>query len=177
MVRRNTFLAATAIFCALGASAAMGQAPAAPKTIALKGADGRADAGSATAIEGPSGVLLRVEVKGLTPGWHGMHLHEKGDCSDPKFTSAGAHMNHAAADAKKPHGLLNGSGGPDFGDLPNIHVGADGVGRAEVFTQLIRMGALLEGDGTALVIHAGPDDHRSQPIGGAGDRVACGVIR
>ena len=148
-------------------------------SVALKTADG-ADAGSITVSEAPTGVLLHVEAKGLTPGWHAMHFHEKGDCADPKLANAGAHINMAKS--KKPHGLL-APGGPDFGDLPNLHVAADGTGQAEVFSTLVSLKglggrpALLDNDGSALIIHASPDDYTSQPIGGAGARAACAVLR
>ena len=111
-----------------------------------------------------------------------MHLHAVADCGGAGFKQAGAHINHPGHMA--PHGLLNPNG-PDAGDLPNIHAGADGRATAEVFTTLVRMRdgkdgdgrpALLDRDGSALIIHANPDDHQSQPIGGAGDRVACALI-
>ena len=75
----------------------------------------------------------------------------------------------------KPHGLLNPDGVHD-GDLPNIYAAADGTAKAEIFTTLVELETLLDDDGSAVVIHAQPDDHLTQPIGGAGDRVACGVI-
>jgi Cu-Zn family superoxide dismutase len=175
LVKTMAFAAGAILISALAASAsaASGQASA-----AISGPAGAG--GTATLREGPSGVLLRLEVSGLTPGWHAVHFHEKGDCSDPKFASAGGHINHPAA--KKAHGLLNADG-PDMGDLPNIHVGADGKGQAEVFSSLVSLNgadgrpALLDADGSAIVIHAGPDDYVTQPIGGAGARAACGVIR
>ena len=116
--------------------------------------------------------------KRLKPGWHGLHFHEKGACSDPKFTSAGAHV-HAANPVV--HGLLNPQAN-DAGDLPNIHVGTDGTATAELYSTLVSLSggsapALMDADGSAVVIHANPDDYNSQPIGGAGDRVACAVIR
>jgi superoxide dismutase, Cu-Zn family len=83
-------------------------------------------------------------------------------------------VNHPTA--KKPHGLLN-DGGPDFGDLPNLYVGADGTGHAEAFTALVKLADLTDADGSAIVIHANADDHKAQPIGGAGARVGCGVIK
>ncbi len=146
-------------------------------TVALKNVQG-ADAGAAVLTQGATGLLIRIEATGLTPGWHGVHLHATGQCAAP-FTSAGAHINHT--EPRTPHGLLN-AGGPDDGDLPNIHADADGRVMAEVFTPLARIVAegpgqnLRDADGSALVIHANADDHAGQPIGGAGDRVACGVI-
>lgn len=134
--------------------------------------------GRAVLTQGPTGLLIRIEAEGLTPGWHGVHIHASGECAAP-FTSAGAHVNHG--EPKAPHGLLN-AGGPDDGDLPNIHADATGQIRAEVFTSNARIASygpgqwLWDADGSALVIHANADDHSSQPIGGAGERVACGVM-
>jgi len=140
---------------------------------------GGAARGTITVTAAPKGVILRVEATGLSPGWHGAHFHEKGDCSDPKFTSAGAHV-HSATPVM--HGLLN-DGANDAGDLPNIYVGADGTATVELYSMLVSLSggdaarpALMDADGAALVIHANPDDYRTQPIGGAGDRVACAVI-
>lgn len=145
---------------------------------ALLNAEG-ATAGSATFRQGPTGVVIRVEASGLTPGWHGLHLHAVGQCEGPAFQSAGAHVQHGAG--AKPHGLLNPEG-DDAGDLPNLYVGADGRGMAEVFTTtaaLVESGPgqyLLDADGSSIMIHAQADDYVSQPIGGSGARVACGVI-
>ena len=137
-----------------------------------------ADIGKATLTQGPTGLLIKVEAAGLTPGWHGIHIHATGQCAAP-FTSAGAHINHT--DPKTPHGLLNAQG-PDDGDLPNLYAAADGSAHGEFFTTKARISQdgpgqwLWDADGSALVIHANPDDHNSQPIGGAGDRVACAVL-
>jgi Cu/Zn superoxide dismutase len=90
-------------------------------TAELKGADGK-DPRVATLTEAPHGVLLRIEAKGLTPGWHGLHFHEKGDCGAPDFKSAGAHVHTTTAVV---HGLLNPDGN-DNGDLPNLFAAADG---------------------------------------------------
>jgi Cu-Zn family superoxide dismutase len=129
--------------------------------------------GGVTLTEAPKGVLMRVEAKGLSPGWHGLHFHEKGDCSKSDFTSAGAHVHGSGAGV---HGLLNPAGN-ETGDLPNIHAGAGGEASAEVFTTLTTLPALRDANGSAVVIHANPDDHMAQPIGGAGPRVACAVIK
>jgi superoxide dismutase, Cu-Zn family len=136
--------------------------------------------GTVTLTGAPTGVLLRLNAKGLTPGWHAMHFHASGDCSDPGFQKSGAHINHDGN--KSPHGLLNPQG-PDFGELPNIYVAADGNASAEAFSTLVSLQSgsarpnLLDRDGSALVIHANADDHATQPIGGAGTRVACAAFR
>ncbi len=148
-----------------------------PVTIQLKGPAGQ-DMGSATLTEAPHGLVLRVTAKGLTPGWHGLHFHEKADCSSADFKSAGGHMHH---DMPVQHGLLNPAAN-ETGDLPNLYAAADGTAMAEVFTPSVSLSTvdrapLLDADGSALVIHASPDDHSSQPIGGAGARVACAVIK
>ncbi|MCH4026558.1 MAG: superoxide dismutase family protein [Acetobacter fabarum] len=145
---------------------------------ALVGTDGAAH-GNVAITDAPKGVILRVEAKGLTPGWHGMHFHDKGVCEGPKFTTAGPHVH---ATTPVVHGLLNPTAN-DAGDLPNVFVGADGTATVEVFSPLVALKAgkdkpaLLDADGSSLVIHAHPDDYQSQPIGGAGDRVACAVIK
>ncbi|MDO8297633.1 MAG: superoxide dismutase family protein [Caulobacter sp.] len=149
----------------------------APVTIQLKGPAGE-DMGSATLTEAPRGVVLRIAARGLTPGWHGLHFHEKADCSSADFKSAGGHMHH---DGPVVHGLLNPAAN-ETGDLPNLYAAADGAAMAEMFSPSVSLsmadrGPLLDADGSALVIHASPDDHASQPIGGAGARVACAVIK
>jgi len=137
-----------------------------------------ANVGRAILTQGPTGLLIRIEADGLTPGWHGVHIHATGECAAP-FTSAGGHINHG--EPRAPHGLLNAQG-PDDGDLPNVHADPQGRVRAEVFTPRARIASegpgqwLWDADGSALVIHANMDDHSSQPIGGAGDRVVCGVM-
>lgn len=134
--------------------------------------------GTVALTQAPTGLLLRVEAEGLTPGWHGIHIHAVGDCGDSAFQNAGGHINHAEP---VPHGLLNPDG-PDEGDLTNIHADDQGRVRAELFTPRARIAEtgpgqwLWDEDGSAVVIHAAPDDHRTQPIGGAGDRVACAVV-
>lgn len=149
----------------------------APVTVPLKGPAGQ-DMGSATLTEAPRGLIVRVEAKGLAPGWHGLHFHEKADCSSADFKSAGGHMHH---DMPVAHGLLNPAAN-ETGDLPNLYAAADGTAMAEIFTPSVSLSVadrapLLDADGSALVIHAAPDDHTSQPIGGAGARVACAVIK
>lgn len=121
--------------------------------------------------------VIRIQLKAgaLTPGWHGIHLHAVGDCSDhDKFMASKGHVNHH----QKKHGLLNAEG-PDGGDVPNIFAAADGSVNAEVASATAIAGekGLKDADGSALVIHANEDDHVSQPIGGAGARVACALVK
>ncbi len=166
------------IVCAGLAMAGAAVAQPASVTADLKGPKGEA-LGKVTLTEAPKGVLLKIEAKGLTPGWHGLHFHEKGDCSSADFKSAGGHVQGAAT---MVHGLLNADAN-EAGDLPNLYVAADGTGSVEVFspwTLLTGAGdrqALQDADGSAVVVHANPDDHMSQPIGGAGARVACAVVK
>ena len=142
----------------------------------LVNTDGKA-IGQVTFEQAPGGVLLFVKVTGLPPGPHGIHLHSVGRCA-PDFKAAKGHINPD----KRAHGLRNPDG-PDNGDLPNLYVAADGTGAAEFYTTLVsvadgkRAPALLDADGSAVIIHANPDDHMTQPIGGAGGRIACGVVK
>ncbi|MGH6881351.1 superoxide dismutase[Cu-Zn] [Hypericibacter sp.] len=144
----------------------------------LVGADGGM-IGKITVTDAPNGVLLRITAKGLTPGWHGVHFHEKADCSGPTFKSAGAHVHSMTP---VTHGLLNPQANDD-GDLPNLYVAADGNVTVELYSTLVSLKgsgnrpALLDADGSAVVIHANPDDYMTQPIGGSGDRVACAPIK
>lgn len=139
----------------------------------LIGVDG-AEIGIVVMLEGPNGVLLRVNAQpgSLEPGWHGLHLHQVGDCSDiGRFTNSGGHIGKIEGG----HGLFNPDG-PEGGDIPNIWVAANGSAGYETLTSLTTAAELLDEDGSALIIHADEDDHASQPIGGAGPRVACAVL-
>lgn len=130
-----------------------------------------AKAGTATAQEVKGGIKVTVNVEGATPGVHGIHVHTTGKCEAPGFTTAGGHWNPGM----KQHGMDNPMG-MHAGDLPNITVGADGKG-SESFT--ITGGTfegLMDQDGAAIVLHAGPDDLKSDPAGNSGGRVACGVF-
>ncbi len=143
-------------------------------TASIIGVEGT-EIGTANFLDGPNGELIRIEISsgGLTPGWHGLHLHAVGDCSDVGvFKQSGGH--HGKIEGG--HGLLNPKG-PEAGDLPNIWVASDGSAGYEAFTRLTALDSLLDDDGAALLIHEGEDDHLPQPIGGAGARVACGVIQ
>jgi Cu-Zn family superoxide dismutase len=110
---------------------------------------------------------IKVQAAGLPPGVHGIHLHAVGRCEGPDFKSAGGHWNPAG----KQHGHDNPLGA-HLGDLPNLTVGADGRGAANFSIQ----GDMADADGTSLVIHAQPDDNKTDPSGNSGDRIACAVL-
>lgn len=189
-MRQLLLAAAHAAPLTMGAAAAFAQsaapaptpAPAPPPqpvvVAALKTADG-ADAGTVTGYEGPMGMIFRVEGKGWPAGWHAVHLHAVGSCEAPGFTSAGGHVNHT--EGARPHGLLNDNGGPDLGDLQNVYSHADGTANADVYLAWAGLDAhendYVDGNGLSFVVHANPDDYVSQPIGGAGGRIACGVFQ
>lgn len=148
------------------------------------GADARAElvnaegevVGRAGLDSTPSGVLIRLRLDGLPPGRHALHIHETGACEAPDFESAGGHYNPFG----REHGFRDAAG-PHAGDLPNIVVPPSGELQLEVLADEVTLregrAALFDADGSALVIHAGADDYRTDPAGDAGDRLACGVVR
>lgn len=140
------------------------------------------EAGSFAIAESPTGgILLRVDLYGLSEGWHGIHLHQVADCSDVEegFKLSGGHVDPA----EREHGLMNPDG-PEAADMPNLYAHGDGRATAEIFNARVRLRptasaapegpvALIDEDGFAIIVHQSPDDHETQPIGGAGARVAC----
>jgi len=131
--------------------------------------------GTARFTQAGSVVRILVEAKGLPPGPHAVHVHAVGKCDPPDFASAGPHFNPL----NKQHGALNPQGS-HAGDLPNITVAPDGTGRMETTTEQLTLGSgpqsVWDADGSALVIHANPDDFKTDPTGNAGNRIACGVL-
>ena len=142
-------------------------------TTSLAKADG-SPVGRASITPDRTGLRVRIETEGLAPGTYAAHIHRTGRCEGPSFESAGAHWNPTG----QQHGFRNPSG-RHRGDLPNLRVGANGHGELG-FT--IRGAALrgeygiLDGDGAAIMIHALPDDYRTDPSGNSGARIACGVL-
>lgn len=130
-------------------------------------------AGTAQLLGSGAEVTLTVAVAGLAAGARGIHLHTTGKCDAPDFTTAGGHLN--------PSGRQHGSDNPagkHFGDLPNIVTDSSGTG---TFTVTLGqkeevLATLFDADGTAIVIHAGPDDYRTDPSGNSGSRIACGIF-
>ena len=146
-----------------------------PKAIAeLIDTNGEA-IGEATLEETPEGVKIALIASLLPPGTHAFHIHEQGSCEPPDFKSAGGHFNPRG----KKHGVKNPQG-HHAGDLPNLVVGADWKVDIEVIAGGVTLGpgknSLISEKGTALIIHADPDDDATDPSGNAGARIACGVI-
>ena len=133
-----------------------------------------ADRGRADIYRDGSGLRVELVARGFGPGTYGMHVHAVGQCTPPDFASAGPHWNPTGAQ----HGRENPMGA-HHGDLPNLVVEPDQIGRATlrlVGSRFEGDGGLLDADGAAFVIHAGPDDYKTDPSGNSGGRVACGVI-
>jgi Cu-Zn family superoxide dismutase len=124
---------------------------------------------SFTRAEG--GVRVVARITGLTPGLHGFHVHEFGDCSAPDGTSAGGHFNPAGAPHAGPHDVARHAG-----DMGNVEADAQGV----AVVDYVDPKASLEGEnsvlGRGVIVHANADDLKTQPTGNAGGRLACGVI-
>jgi superoxide dismutase, Cu-Zn family len=154
------------------------RARAAGETVAavVLGNAQREEVGRATLTQTSEGVRIAGNVSNLSPGQHGIHIHEKGLCEAPTFESAGGHYNPTAMS----HGGERGEQ-RHIGDLGNIMVGEDGRAAFDVTAQgaTLREGSasLFHTGGTSLIVHAKADDLRSNPAGNSGERVACGVIK
>jgi Cu-Zn family superoxide dismutase len=129
----------------------------------------------ATATQVGDSIRVKVEAAGLRPGTYGAHVHMTGRCDPPDFASAGPHWNPTG----QQHGK-NNPRGMHKGDLPNLFVGTDGRGSFETTVPRTSLtgGAtpLLDSDGASVVVHAAPDDYRTDPSGNSGARIACGVL-
>jgi Cu-Zn family superoxide dismutase len=174
MNRFFPMLSLAALVFALSAAPASAK----PRAIAhLKGLDGK-PMGTVTFLTVNRGVLVEFDLTGLPPGPHGIHLHVSGNC-DPKtgFTSAGPILSLGPVTRK--HGFL-AEGGPLAGDLPNQFAGADGHLHAATLTNGFGLGngkrSIFDRDGVAVIVDQRGDDYRSQPMGEAGSRIACGVV-
>lgn len=123
------------------------------------------------------GVLITFDLHDLAPGPHGIHLHTSANCDAKSgFTAAGPILSLVPG---KRHGYL-ADGGPEAGDLPNQFAGADGRLHASVVTSSFTIGngkkSIFDRDGVSVIVDSRGDDYRTQPLGNAGDRIACGVV-
>ena len=151
-----------------------GEASGEPVANANLSSGGEDAAGTAVFLPSGEGVVMVLNLTGLPPGVHGIHLHSVGRCDAPTFESAGPHLNPLG----KLHGAQNPAGA-HMGDLPNITV--DAGGRAAATIQIAVSPASLRAetadpDKASVVVHAGPDDYRTDPSGNSGDRIACGIL-
>jgi superoxide dismutase, Cu-Zn family len=172
--RKAALLGAGAVALVLAGLAAASAAnePQAKATIESK--SGSTVAGTATFMElTTGGTKVHVHIEHAPPGTHGLHIHEKGDCSDPEAKSAGGHFNpgnmpHAAPGEMRRHA----------GDLGNIEIKADGSGDLDITSDML---TVKEGPnsvvGRSVVFHEKADDLTTQPTGNAGGRLGCGVIK
>jgi len=133
--------------------------------------EGNEVSGIVTFTNTDGGIKIVANLEGLTPGKHGFHIHEYGDCSRLDGKSAGGHFN---PDGKK-HGAPN-SEERHVGDLGNLLANEDGKAYYEIIDSYISFSGPHSIIGRAIIVHAGEDDLTSQPTGAAGARVACGVI-
>lgn len=171
MIKSGLFGAAA--LAALGGCATDGGSVNADARAELRDPAGRVVARSAVS-ESTAGVRVQIEAAGLGAGTYGAHVHAVGRCDAPDFASAGPHWNPTG----HQHGSENPQG-PHLGDLPNLVVGSNGAGSIEFVVPnatLRGVQGVLDADGAAVVVHASPDDYRTDPSGNSGARIACGVL-
>lgn len=169
---RTTFALVAAAAVLAGCQSTPSEPPRA--TAQLNPTKGNKTIGEATFEQDGDKVKVWVYVQGLKPGQaHGLHIHEVGDCSAPDAMSAKGHFNPFG----KPHGDPK-TGNRHAGDLPALQAAKNGRAKVEATVDMISVtpgpGSII---GKALIVHADPDDYRTQPTGNAGARLACGVIR
>jgi Cu-Zn family superoxide dismutase len=165
-------LAATGLLV-LAQLAATGADMPAPAKATIEAKSGSTVTGTATFTELANGVKVGVDIEQAPPGTHGLHIHEKGDCSAPDAMSAGAHFNPAG----NPHaGPLDKA--RHNGDFGNIEVGQDGKGHLELVDDLVTVKpGPTSVVGKSIIVHEQTDDLKSQPTGNSGARLGCGVIQ
>jgi Cu-Zn family superoxide dismutase len=176
VLKNNTLKLSFAVVACLlvlwaGLRAAAQHSAATKATAVLIPTEGNKVHGVVTYTESGSGVRVSARIEGLTPGKHGFHIHEFGDCSSKDGSSAGGHFNpagapHAAPEAAQRHA----------GDMGNIEADQNGVANLEYNDTVMKLGDHGAIIGRGVIVHANPDDLKTQPTGNAGGRLACGVI-
>jgi Cu-Zn family superoxide dismutase len=162
-------LAPFAVLVAAAAVAAPAPVTKAVAVLSPLGSSGVSGSVTFTQVEG--GVKVSARISGLKPGAHGFHVHEFGDCSAPDGTSAGGHFNPTGSPHAGPHDAIRHAG-----DMGNVSAAADGVATLEYVDSHIAFEGANSILGRGVIVHANPDDLKTQPTGNAGGRVACGVI-
>ena len=175
--RPGVLAAASALLLTAALAGCMSQAGTVAKTLPsataqLKPTQGNAAAGTVWFTQDGLRVNVRVQVSGLTPNQeHGFHVHEKGDCSSPDAMSAGGHFDPGG----RPHGPQNAP--HHGGDMPSLKADAAGNAQASFQIEGVSLGTGIDGLlGKGVIVHAKPDDYKTQPTGNSGARIACGVI-
>jgi Cu-Zn family superoxide dismutase len=164
-MKLNTLLPAT-LLCALGLLTACATTPAGPMAGAkLEARSDSAVRGIVSFKQDGDKVVVYVDATGIVPGDHGFHIHEVGDCSAPDASSAKGHFN--------PSG---GGHGHHAGDMPNMTADGFGTVRITFVIDTLTLTGPNSIIGRSVILHADPDDYRSQPAGNSGKRIACGVI-
>lgn len=181
IIPRRSFLFSAAIMialCSACASTQLRRNAVAEAVAVIFNVDGNV-VGTAQLWQEPNGVVnVEIASLALPPGSHGIHFHEVGACEggSTAFSTAGAHYNPVG----REHGLENLKG-PHAGDTPNIVTPSAGFGKVAFSTDRVRLSpgtlTLFDANGSAIVVHANPDDQISQPAGNSGARIACGVVR
>jgi Cu-Zn family superoxide dismutase len=139
--------------------------------VPLKTSTGE-DAGTATFQQVKNNLSIKLNLKNLPVGEHGVHIHAKAACDAPDFKTAGGHFNPD----NKQHGFENPMG-HHAGDLPrNITIGEGHVGQASFKVNYISLDSILDNGGTSIVVHEKADDMKTDPSGNSGNRIACGII-
>jgi Cu-Zn family superoxide dismutase len=170
--------------CASAPATAPAQSPAAEHVASvstaqralahLAGASGSLVSGTLTLVPVRGGVHVGGDVGGLVPGSsHGFHVHQTGDCSAADASSARGHFNPTSRAHGNPESHMH-----HLGDIDNLLADADGVAHVDAMLRGVSLGggALDDIAGRAIVVHASPDDYRTQPSGNSGARIACGAI-
>ena len=139
--------------------------------VLLKPVSGSQVTGTVIFTKTSDGAKVAVDLENLKPGKHGFHIHEKGDCSDPKAASAGGHFNPA----KSHHGGVD-TAQRHAGDFGNLEANASGKVHAELQLKGVKFDGADAIIGKSLIVHEKEDDLKTDPSGNSGDRVACGVI-
>lgn len=166
-------LAALAVLATAGCATTNENAAADVGSATIRDRNGNT-VGTANLYSQAGEVTVSVSLSGLPAGTHAVHLHTTGDCSATDFTSAGGHLNPMG----HQHGSLNPQGA-HLGDLPNAEISSAGTGTVSAIlngSAATVLAQIFDADGTAVVVHEGADDYRSDPAGAAGSRIACGVF-